>query len=189
MPIGTLKYKQDDGSIVELKPAGYVDTDTYATEQAMQNTSIAAAQAAVDKLESAHSFASIEEAIKSEGYLNIVEAIAPFNFTAATASSSGTVEFTSNITLRVRLHPGTVIKDTTTIPTKAIHVIPAFAYRTSATNYDTYSTGHTWKIENVTYISRLSTIILTIRPDATLSLTDIMAGETPLFWYFVAFYI
>lgn len=49
MPIGTLKYKQDDGSIVELLPVGYVKTETYTAGQAMQNTSIAAAQAAADK--------------------------------------------------------------------------------------------------------------------------------------------
>lgn len=48
MPIGTLKYKQDNGSIVELKPAGYVETTTYTAGQAAQNANITEAHKRLD---------------------------------------------------------------------------------------------------------------------------------------------
>ena len=37
MPTGILKYKQDDGSIVELTPAGFVTQTTYDAGQAAQD--------------------------------------------------------------------------------------------------------------------------------------------------------
>ena len=37
MPTGILKYKQDDGSIVELTPAGFVPQTTYDAGQAVQD--------------------------------------------------------------------------------------------------------------------------------------------------------
>ena len=37
MPTGILKYKQDDGSIVELTPAGFVPQTTYNSGQAAQD--------------------------------------------------------------------------------------------------------------------------------------------------------
>uniref|UniRef100_UPI003FF099BB hypothetical protein n=1 Tax=Prevotella sp. TaxID=59823 RepID=UPI003FF099BB len=48
MPIGILKYKQDDGSIVELTPAGFVAQTTYNEGQAAQDAKITAAQTAAD---------------------------------------------------------------------------------------------------------------------------------------------
>lgn len=49
MPIGILKYKQDDGSIVELTPAGFVAQTTYNEGQAAQDAKITAAQTAANK--------------------------------------------------------------------------------------------------------------------------------------------
>lgn len=49
MPTGILKYKQDDGSIVELTPAGFVPQTTYNEGQAAQDTKITAAQTAANK--------------------------------------------------------------------------------------------------------------------------------------------
>ena len=45
MATGILKYKQDDGSIVELTPAGFVTQTTYNAGQAAQDAKIAALKA------------------------------------------------------------------------------------------------------------------------------------------------
>ena len=49
MPTGILKYKQDDGSIVELNPAGFVPQTTYDAGQAAQDAKITAAQTTANK--------------------------------------------------------------------------------------------------------------------------------------------
>ena len=66
MPTGILKYKQDDGSIVELNPAGFVPQTTYNAGQAAQDAKIAALKAiAPDILPYSFDRISISSAIYS----------------------------------------------------------------------------------------------------------------------------
>ena len=73
MPIGILKYKQDDGSIVELNPAGFVAQTTYNEGQAAQDAKITAAQTAANKAnanignwETEHPGQTISECVTSQ---------------------------------------------------------------------------------------------------------------------------
>ena len=252
MPIGTLKYKQDDGSIVELYPAGYVKTETYTAGQAEQNNSIAAAQTAADKantnignwetdhpgqtisecatsienevaavdakadaadtkatnnaniigdwtaavniatkddqqdrrltaLETAHHYATIEEAIKNKGYLDVKDVSAPFTFQQQTASTTATAKYGSYAQFRIQLPPDTVIDDVSTQPTGKVNVTPAFGYISSENKYTVSATSYSWPILNASYLPVLHTVLLVLEPKDAI-LINAKDGATPLFW-------
>lgn len=100
MPIGILKYKQDDGSIVELQPAGYVKTETYTAGQAEQNTrieevSIVAVKANADigSWETDHPRQTISECATSiENAVEAADAKADAADTKATNNAAKNVE-------------------------------------------------------------------------------------------------
>lgn len=100
MPIGILKYKQDDGSIVELQPAGYVKTETYTAGQAEQNTRIeevsavaVKANADIGSWETDHPGQTISECVTSiENEVEAADAKADAADTKATNNAAKNVE-------------------------------------------------------------------------------------------------
>lgn len=180
MPTGILKYKQDDGSIVELIPAGFVTNETYTAGQAAQDTRL-------DALEGAHHYANIEEAIKGKGYLNIVESNAQFAFKPATSSARATVELASSIDLRIQLPADAVIDDITTAPTSKITVSPNFGYINKYGKYTSFPDGLLCSVMSARYYPAIHNIQIALSPPSQPVYLDALPDTTLLFWNFSAY--
>ena len=179
MPTGTLKYKQDDGSIIELIPAGFVSQTTYNEGQAAQNGRL-------DALENAHHYANIKEALENQGYLNVVRTDAPFTFVAASSAGAATVTFKPNARLRIQLPPDTVIDDVETVPADSLAVHPHIGYIDESGKYTIFQDGAIWPITDVSYLSAVNAVDLTLTPTSTFYIRA-KSGTLPLFWNFTAY--
>ena len=182
MPTGILKYKQDDGSIVELTPAGFVTQTTYNAGQAAQDGRL-------DALENAHHYANLEEALKDKGkgkYLDIVTVNAPFTFQPATAGS-GYAEYEETASMRVQLPADSVIDDTTTFPTGNVTVTPQFHYLKDGKYVRTF-TGYNWAIKMASYIPGIHVVELVLTPKEAV-MPGMAADDKPVFWDYVATYL
>lgn len=180
MPIGILKYKQDDGTIVELNPAGVVTQTTYNEGQAAQD-------ARLDALEkNSHHYANIKEALENQGYLNVVRTDAPFTFVPASSSGAATVTFEPNARLRVQLPPDTVIDDVETVPADSLTVTPHIGYIDEYDKYTIFQDGAIWPITSVGYLSAVNAVDLTLTPTSEFRIRA-KSGTLPLFWNFTAY--
>lgn len=183
MPTGILKYKQDDGSIAELVPAGFVTQTTYDAGQAAQDGRL-------DALENTHHYANLEEALKDKGrggYLDIQQENANFIFNPSTVSKDATVTYKNNVTLRIQLPRDSVIDDTTTVPTGEVMVCPHFSYRRNPDNsYMTTDTYYGWNIVACRYVPTVHCVDLVLAPVDT-DIPFIPVGDTPLSWKFTAY--
>lgn len=172
--------KADKTAIPDV--SGFVTQTTYDAGQATQDGRL-------DALESAHHYANIEEAIKGQGYLNIVQSHAQYVYTPATSSSLAVVKFASSLDLRVQLPPDAVVDDTTTAPTGKLSVCPNFGYINTSGNYTTAPEYLLCSIMSARYYSVPHTIQLTITQPPERITFNARQDSPLLFWNYTAAYL